>query len=314
MAIILESDLGSSAAWELMNGPGKDSPPRSLLLNAMDGTSAPRALNAVDRGNKEEEDDSDDDYWGQYGDADESPSPSAEGEPVSSHGTAFARENLSAYCDTAGEEDEEDDQYWCKYTEHQEGQSDADRQKSRTEAEHDDPAAIGLCDSETPDRGSAHALETRRVLACLGDTFAPHGAHATAGVDSPPGQVDATTLSVLLERLIAHEADEDGIVNPLAGRDIQSHADCVEEQAADEEPAGTDSHLYCEPRHDPSMEDAMPLVEKQDLLPPPMSTSAVQAMPTTPKDVIVKSLQSIVGEATSFGLTKEDVFKILETI
>ncbi|KAF9275855.1 hypothetical protein BGZ68_010460 [Mortierella alpina] len=258
MAIIPESDLGSPAAWKLINGPAQDALPRSPILNAVDGVSDPRILNVVDHDNKEEDDDSDDDYWGQYGDADESPSPSAEGVPTSSHGTAFVRENLSAYCDTAGEEDEEDDQYWCKYTEHQEEQSDANQQKSCTVAECDDPAAREVCDSQVLKGDSAHAEETRRVLASLGDTFAPHGIPAIASADSTLGQVDATTLSVLLERLIAREADEDGIVNPLAGRDIKDDPDCAEEQTAGQEQARSYPSLYGEPTHDSSMKDAMP--------------------------------------------------------
>ncbi|KAG9326036.1 hypothetical protein KVV02_000747 [Mortierella alpina] len=256
MSIILNSDLGSRAAWELLNGFDKEATPQAHLLIAMDGTSAPRASNVVDQDNKEEDDDSDDDYWGQYGDADESPSPSAQGEPTSSHGTAFVRENLSAYCDTAEDEDEEDDQYWCKYTEHQE--EDAKRQKPRTGTEHDDPVPIERGDSQVPGRDGTHADETRRVLACLGDSFAPHGVPAITCADPSLGQVDPTTLSALLERLRAHEADEEGVVKPLAGRGINDYTDCTEEQTADQEPAKTDPDLYFEPTRDLSMEDAMP--------------------------------------------------------
>ncbi|KAF9558052.1 hypothetical protein EC968_007313 [Mortierella alpina] len=163
MAIIPESDLSSRAVWELLND--QEVPAQPPLLKVMNETSAPRALDVADNGSEEEEDnDSDDDYWGQYGDADESPSPSAKAGPSSSHGTAFMRENLFAYCDTAGEEDEEDDQYWCKYTEHQEEQTDADRQKSRAEAEPDDLVAKAICDSQDLDQNSIHAEETLRRM------------------------------------------------------------------------------------------------------------------------------------------------------
>ncbi|KAF9964924.1 hypothetical protein BGZ70_005724 [Mortierella alpina] len=351
MAIIQESDLVAHGAWKLMNGSGKNFSP--LLSSATNGVSASRVLNVVGQDNKEEDDDSDDDYWGQYGDADESPSPSATGEPASSHGTAFVRENLSAYCDTAEEEDEEDDQYWCKYTEHQEERSDINRQKSRTEAEHHDPEAIELCDRDS----STQAEETRRVLACLTDTIASQGIPAIASVGPALGQVDPTTLSALLERLIAHEADEDGIVNPLAGRDTNHYPECAEEQTADQEPGKIDSDVYFEPRHDPSMEDAMPSSVISSLSTSDTSSSLTWSISggsesrsrsqsqstsssttvsscttataatcvdtlsafstdttSTPKDVVLKSLRSIVTEATSSGLTKDDVFEILDSL
>ncbi|CAO3571875.1 unnamed protein product [Mortierella alpina] len=400
MAFILESDLVAHAAWKLMNECGEDVSP--LLLNAMDGVSAPRVLNVVDQDNKEEDDDSDDDYWGQYGDADESPSPSAKGESATSHGTAFVRENLSAYCDTAGEDDEEDDQYWRKYTEHQEERSDIKRQKPRTEAEHDDPAATDLCDRDS----ATHAEETRRVLACLGDTILPRGIPAIASAGPALGPVDPTTLAALLERLTAHEADDDGMIDPLAGRVTNDSPDCVEEQMADQEPGKINSYVYFEPRHDPSMEEAMPSSVISSLSTsdtssslnwsisggsesrsrsqsqstststsisscttattatcvhtfPALSTDtsrrgtlsteslvaqedqgtlaslsvasldctdsfyrgqasiplpAPQTVPSTPKDVILKSLRSIVMEATSSGLTKDDVFEILDSL
>ncbi|KAF9365667.1 hypothetical protein BGX34_009002 [Mortierella sp. NVP85] len=182
-----------------------------------------------DNDDDDDDDDSDDDYWGQYGDAEDvsTDETAPEDAPESSRGAGFAPKATAAEED----EDDDDDDYWCKYADQEhdpqeeEDESDGPSQDSPSETLNtiDQQDVILLGGSGAPSTGS----ESRRIFASLEDTASTAGLAgihagllgAVADLDGhSAGQVDATTLSMLLERLITHSVEE-GAPRVLAGRD-----------------------------------------------------------------------------------------------
>ncbi|KAG0265528.1 hypothetical protein BG011_004556 [Mortierella polycephala] len=136
------------------------------------------------------DEDSDDEYWGQYGDADE---PSVE--DTSSQDPEFVRRDItgprSMTLVEAEDSDDDEDEYWGKYGE-QEAQDESDN-------------GGGVDDSSLSDQVGDESTGTRRVLARLDTSEAMVAGHNMTAPISSPGQVDPTTLAMMLERLVVYE-------------------------------------------------------------------------------------------------------------
>ncbi|KAF9183120.1 hypothetical protein BGZ51_004227 [Haplosporangium sp. Z 767] len=136
------------------------------------------------------DEDSDDEYWGQYGDADE---PSVE--DTSSQDPVFVRRDITGPSSMSlvevEDSDDDEDEYWGKYGE-QEAQDESD-------------SSGGVDDNSLSDQAGDESTGTRRVLAHLDTSEAMVAGHNMTAPISSPGQVDSTTLAMMLERLIVYE-------------------------------------------------------------------------------------------------------------
>lgn len=201
LTVVPEEALIAGQSWKYVSGccplAAAALSPQQQQWTSLHPSSCHRDLTLQSAGakNKEEEgeedvDDSDDDYWGQYGDAEDlstdetAPDDSAE---HSSRGSGSAPKR-SAEKDENGDEDEDDDDdYWCKY-----GAQEHDQEEES--------------ESDGPSHQDSSSEETTKPEAAMIDSM------------GNIGQVDAITLSILLERLITH-SDEESVPRILAGRD-----------------------------------------------------------------------------------------------
>lgn len=210
---------------------------------------------------KEVDDDSDDDYWGQYGDED---SPSDEEETSPQHSRKH----------TGGEGDDEDDEdeYWRKYSLQQE---------------------------------KDEAAETKRKME---QSNSGNVDVAQAQATTLPGQVNSTMLSSLLQMLVQ------GGIQQVVAEEIQDMpspqdelvptiAATEKDQDKSEEPTTTTTSVaYIEtPRSvcslsADSVADSVPLVSSQANV------------------MISITLEAAVRQATLEGLSKEQVFALLENV
>ncbi|KAK3816151.1 MAG: hypothetical protein J3Q66DRAFT_193210 [Benniella sp.] len=233
LIVVSEQSLISEQNWKWMAGcshTAVSSPQESSSLHTSSAPSLMFQSASAEHGDKGRDDDndddgSDDDYWGQYGDAEDvsTDETAPEDAPELNRGAGFAPKTAAAEED----EDDDDDDYWCKYADPQEEDDESDgpnRDSSSETLNTTDQQDIILL-------GGSGALstesESRRIFASLEDTAATAGLAgihagllgAVVDLDSHgAGQVDATTLSMLLERLITHSVEESA-PRVLAGRD-----------------------------------------------------------------------------------------------
>lgn len=210
---------------------------------------------------KENDDDSDDDYWGQYGDED---SPSDEEETSPQHSRKH----------TGGEEDDKDDEdeYWRKYSLQQE-------------------------------KEEAAEMKRKMEQSSSGDVDV-----APAQATTLPGQVNSTMLSSLLQMLvqegIQQVAAEEIQDTPSPQNELVPTITAIEkDQDKSEEPTtATTSAAYIEtPRSVSSL--------STDSVADPVSSVSSQA-----NAMISITLQAAVRQATLEGLSKEQVFALLENV
>ncbi|KAF9928010.1 hypothetical protein BGZ65_006469, partial [Modicella reniformis] len=226
LIVISEQTLVTKSGWKLIAGVdgGHLQPSVGGFTTALQSPNAEKY--------HDNDDDSDDDYWGQYGghvddsSTDETTSPVSDATPVYTRSQSFASRTTV----NDDEDEDDDDDYWGKYGIQEQNQEEGDEKgtDSNQDPSSEEEAlseALNLIDQES---GS----ESRRILACLEN--APTTVTAVSGSGIHPklllemdaaysmagniGQVDATTLSMLLERLITHGAEE-GVPRILAGRD-----------------------------------------------------------------------------------------------
>ncbi|KAF9392303.1 hypothetical protein CPB97_002453 [Podila verticillata] len=248
---IQQKDL---AQWELMNDICH------VPINNKSLTKSPVDTVQEVEG-KEVDDDSDDDYWGQYGDED---SPSDEEETSPQHSRKH----------TGGEGDDEDDEdeYWRKYSLQQE---------------------------------KDEAAETKRKME---QSNSGNVDVAQAQATTLPGQVNSTMLSSLLQMLVQ------GGIQQVVAEEIQDMpspqdelvptiAATEKDQDKSEEPTTTTTSVaYIEtPRSvcslsADSVADSVPLVSSQANV------------------MISITLEAAVRQATLEGLSKEQVFALLENV
>ncbi|KAF8938265.1 hypothetical protein BGZ58_001254 [Dissophora ornata] len=215
--VISETDLTFSDSWRCLDNQSSlfTSPqqqqkeyPKQRSLPTVSTSLAPTPQNAYRSAvTAVEEDDSDDEYWGQYGDVEDSPTE----ESAHSGSTPFTR----GFTMTVEEEEEDDDdEYWRKYGEAQGEEQDESDKKSKTTDE--DPSSEVVAVRSFVDHDPRHVMptdvtgsESGRILACVDDR-APRALStlvAPVAAMPVPGQVNPTTLAMLLERLVAHNDD-----------------------------------------------------------------------------------------------------------
>lgn len=231
LLIVTEQALIAEQSWKRVSGCCPPSAtahtptvqPANLIIGDDNGDD--------DDDGDDDNDDSDDDYWGQYGDTED-----ASTEETAPEDTGFSRDSPKKVTDKdEDEDDDDDDDYWCKYGD----QEHEDESESDGTGHQDSP-------SETLDDGSEAGSEPRRFFACLDE--AAHGNSDPVIID-PAGQVDATTLTMLLERLITH-SDEEGVPRILAGRDNDADGSTDNEDDNDayfemqEHPVGENESLH----------------------------------------------------------------------
>lgn len=170
-----------------------------------------------------DDEDSDDDYWGRYGDREDTPVAkgpedddddifsSAPISPLVTFSTTLPWAPMPSSAVVVGgqDEDDEDDEYWQKYGDHSE---DEDEDEEDQEASSDNSA-------HSLHEEGAVGVETRRIFASVdpltvtGETCPGGSSFSTLSqaVITAPSVVgvDPTTLASLLERLVVEEEDEE---------------------------------------------------------------------------------------------------------
>ncbi|GJJ77743.1 hypothetical protein EMPS_10102 [Entomortierella parvispora] len=190
MVAVSESDLTDESSWKLLLEhqaqdakepwpPCLENPVGNLPLLSPAGQDT---VGKVGNGEEElDEDDSDDDYWGQYGDTEDESATDENGEGAESSKVKDAQSE--AVSETPNDEDDDEDEYWRKYAEQQEEQE-AEERKKKLKSQR--AGSVGL-DNDHQDSSTG----PRRVFAELEDP-AP---------TSKIGQVDPNMLSSLLQML-----------------------------------------------------------------------------------------------------------------
>ncbi|KAF9374162.1 hypothetical protein CPC16_001468 [Podila verticillata] len=192
-----------------------------------------------------DDEDSDDDYWGQYGDREDTPVAkgpedndndifsSAPISPVVTFSTTlpWAPMSSSAAVVDGQDEDDGDDEYWQKYGGHSEDED---------EDEEDQKAASDISAHSLHEEGAV-GLETRRIFAsvdpltisgetCPGGSSFSTLSQAVLTAPSVVG-VNPTTLASLLERLIVEDEDEEkGIPDGGQEEDQEKHVNLQHEE------------------------------------------------------------------------------------
>ncbi|KAF9431901.1 hypothetical protein BGZ76_011554 [Entomortierella beljakovae] len=194
LMIINERDLISLEKWDVLDSchnqgfdiqlsPQKEKP---LCFDIPTHSNLPQQQQQQQSTDLEECLDSDDDYWGQYGDFEDTALKETTPIHEPQEYSVLSGKNLAILTD------DEDDGYWCKYSEVQEERKDKSIQHSPSITTYYSPSDdVGTLDSQQAESA------TGRVLATLD------------GVDiAPPapapnlGEVDSAMLSELLEKLI----------------------------------------------------------------------------------------------------------------
>ncbi|KAF8934240.1 hypothetical protein BGZ58_005833 [Dissophora ornata] len=179
MAIVREGDL-KAQGWNILLDqtlhPTNDTSPTLPPCTNMEVSG-----NDVGKEDDNGEDgaDSDDDYWGQYGDTEEDDS-STEEHVGQDEAVKDLTETTS---ETTHDEDGDEDEYWRKYAEHQEEQEELERKRKLKQQQHQQAELQEL-----------QQKEQNNVVASR--TGLPTSS-------TPIGQVDPTMLSSLLQMLTA---------------------------------------------------------------------------------------------------------------
>ncbi|KAG0320649.1 hypothetical protein BGZ99_004395, partial [Dissophora globulifera] len=234
---------------------------------------------AMRRDDENEDNDEDDDYWGQYGDVDDLPTEESELINTNSYSAALSSQDFkpATAATTTAEvevlEDDEDDEYWGKYGDIEDEDVPQPAQQAQEpglelDESHGHPSTDTLS-LRSPDFASGEGLAAvslsargaePRILACLDDTMQHHSKHflyqqqqqqhqhlgdvsmplIAPMAAMPSSHVDATTLTMLLEQLVAQDEDlkaqdgEDGVTDD----NDQSELMAVEEEDEIQEDTG----------------------------------------------------------------------------
>ncbi|KAK3843227.1 MAG: hypothetical protein J3R72DRAFT_441102 [Linnemannia gamsii] len=257
-------------------------PQSSSTLSGIDSRANVDAQNdeeeKEDKDLKGDEEDSDDDYWGQYGDAEDE---SAADE--TNDKTKHNRDPSGATSETPLDEDAEEELYWRKYSEQQEEQEEIERKKKMEEQQQD------------PLQQSSAAAAVVHHLGLQESSKAP----------TPlPGQVDPNMLSSLLQSLVM-----EGVQNmyPASFPDLDLQQQHEQQQQQQDFSVLPPSPL---PPHQQTanvpatVTDAAPMLDITSPLP---SSNLAQ-------DKLMDSMRSLVADCTRAGYTKDQVFAMMETV
>ncbi|KAG0046265.1 hypothetical protein BGZ83_008543 [Gryganskiella cystojenkinii] len=234
--------------------------------------------------------DSDDDYWGQYGDT-EDEAAADEGLEGTTAKTQQPGNHLNeASTETPnGDEDDEDDEYWRKYAEQQEEQEAEEKKKKLKE--HPQPSSSGFGGVPVSAGFDSVDLSTSstqtRIMAEVEDPKL---------TCSKVGQVDPNMLSSLLQMLSSQG------LHQVMSKSVQEEQ-IQKEQELQMPLYGQQTVSSQEPLHltDPSTSAYSPTTTASSTSP-----SAVSVLET--------SLRSVVQQATLAGLSKDKVFEVLTEI
>ncbi|KAF9959583.1 hypothetical protein BGZ72_009313 [Mortierella alpina] len=152
---------------------------------------------ANNRSEAAEDQDSDDDYWGQYSDSEDDSLASEEtDQPRTADKMATADRE-----EDEEEKDEDEDEYWRKYAEQQEQQDRDERKKKMQE-----PPAQSLGTTTTTTRDLEDLLSPTIHQSSTTD---PNATSSSSSSIAPtrPGQLDPTMLSSLMQMLVAQSMD-----------------------------------------------------------------------------------------------------------
>ncbi|KAF9992895.1 hypothetical protein BGZ79_002509 [Entomortierella chlamydospora] len=235
LMVIPEKELTSSQIWSSLDdcrnqslfgdrslSPHQETPLRFIVPTESLFAQEQQRQGQHDYGHAEDGDDSDDDYWGQYGDSDcDSSSKDTVLFKVPALTQSFSTMSTKVEVEA---EDDEDDEYWGKYPERQEEEP----IKSECKQGQDSPSSyysssedvLNFVDPDMKPHDAQSGLETKRILATLeGVAIAPPAPAPNLG------EVDPSMLTVLLEKLIAKDDyDEEGF--PYRSRYQYSEDSC----------------------------------------------------------------------------------------
>ncbi|KAF9128639.1 hypothetical protein BG015_004311, partial [Linnemannia schmuckeri] len=237
-------------------------------------------------GQDDGEDNSDDDYWGQYGDvADETAADESNGESKHNQDPSGATSEIPL------DEDVEEELYWRKYNEQQEEQDELERKKKMQELHQQ---------HQSLEHPSAAAIAGLHHLSSQEFSKAP----------TPlPGQVDPNMLSSLLQSLVMESVQQmypisfpepDQQQDPLAQPPPPQHQQHQQHRAAINLPDDTSG-----------LDSASPLLSAS-LSQKDNTSHHVGSEGSQLK--LMDSMRSLVADFTRAGYTKDQVFAMMETV
>ncbi|KAG0290518.1 hypothetical protein BGZ97_006154, partial [Linnemannia gamsii] len=236
-------------------------------------------------GRDDVEDDSDDDYWGQYGDAeDESAADETNGK--SKHN----QDPSGATSETPLDEDAEEELYWRKYSEQQEEQDELERKKMQEQQQQQQQQQKQPQESlEHPSAAAFHHL----------------GLQESSKAPTPlPGQVDPNMLSSLLQSLVMEGVQQ---MYPTSFSEMdQQQRDPLAQPPQEQHRATFDLPVATS-----VLDSAPPL--PSGILSTKVSTS-LPADSGVSQPKLMDSMRSLVADFNRAGYTKDQVFALLETV
>ncbi|KAF9102494.1 hypothetical protein BGX29_004543 [Mortierella sp. GBA35] len=227
-----------------------------------------------------EEDDTDNDYWGQYGDAEDDESAADETNAKSKRNQDPS--GAGATSEAPLGEDDEEELYWRKYSEQQEEQEALERKKKMQE------------------QPQSHQRQQQPLLDHLG------AQESSKGPTPLPGQVNPNMLSSLLQSLVMEGVQQ---MHPSSFSEL-------DQQQKQEQGQGREQHRHQASVNLPVAADGFTTSDS----PLPSSTILQQDNTSNLVDdgasqsKLMDSMRSLVADFTRAGYSKDQVFVMLETV
>ncbi|KAF9983464.1 hypothetical protein BGZ75_005057 [Mortierella antarctica] len=282
IVVIQESQLQASHGWYPFSdwmALKKDS------LASNDSLASVEQEEQVNGSETAGDEDTDDDYWGQYNDSEDDDSAAEDTvnaatrvkSPVMKEGEECDGDDKVKDKDKDKDEDEDEDEYWRKYAEQQE-QQDRDERKKKMQ-EPSSAHSLGLTTTTTRDHEDVPSISNCSSTMQASTTIDSAAAGTSSLSSTLPGQIDPTMLTSLMQMLVAQSMDQ---------------------------PSSSSSQ------------------SSTSLLPPPQPPSTTQSLPTLDvdhpdsdqdsKSRIIYSLRSIVQDCHRAGFSKDEVFEMLQSV
>lgn len=202
------------------------------------------------------------------------------------------------------DEDDSDDDYWGQYGDEEspsdEEEASTQHNRKRTEGEDVEDDEDEYWRKYAQQQEKEEAAETKRKMEQSSSSNVPEIATAPTQAPPLPGQVDSTMLSSLLQMLV-----QEGI-QQAAAEEIQHTSSAQDELVSTISATEGDKDRSEEPNRTACLETPpMRLQSTEDL---------VNLVPSQGKAIVSITLEAAVRQAALEGLSKEQVFALLENV
>ncbi|CAO3569714.1 unnamed protein product [Mortierella alpina] len=277
IVVMHESELQSSQGWY----PSSEWMALQKRASVASNDSSEAAPVKLERGHGPDpvgDEDSDDDYWGQYNDSEDDDGDSSAAAAAAAGDTVHTTTGA-----TVDDDEDDDDEYWRKYAEQQEQHDRDERKKKMQESSAQMPfeSTTTFITTDHEDRSplasSIHSSTTIQESATLNSL----GASASSLPSTRPGQLDPTMLSSLMQMLVAQGMNQSSSSSSSSSTPLSSTT------------TTTTTTTTTQPSSAPTVAH-----------PDPDQRS---------KSRIVESMRSIVQDCHRAGFSKEEVFEMLQS-